>query len=158
MYTVLAFFYWSCPWFGNILRLTGCSLIRTKSLIRTVLEIYWHRAIRIIENSLYRIDTHMLSKSWSQNGLWGINLEDLASENEGIMATKELPGTPGKSILTEVCATNIPFQLQMGASYAAVNLVFHLYLDSTYAACTREFPLIGTWLCAVRATLTPRLL
>ena len=35
------------------IRLTGRSLIRTKSLIRAVLRLYWHKDSQIIENPLY---------------------------------------------------------------------------------------------------------
>ena len=60
-YTIVALFYRSCPWLCNTIRLTGRSLIWTKSLIRAVLRINWHRAIRTIENPLYHffhLDTY----------------------------------------------------------------------------------------------------
>ena len=50
---VIALLYRSCPQLCNTIRLKGHSHIRTKSLIRAVLTLYWHRAIWIIENPLY---------------------------------------------------------------------------------------------------------
>ena len=38
--------------------------------------------------------TRTLSDSGSQNGLWSVNMEDPADEQEGTMATQETPGTP----------------------------------------------------------------
>ena len=54
--------HWSCPRIGNTIRLTGCSFIGTMSLIWLVLGINWHRAIWIIENSVYSPQLVVLQK------------------------------------------------------------------------------------------------
>ena len=73
-HTVVALFYWSCPRLCKTIRLMGRLLIRTKPLIRAVLRLYWHRAIRIIENPLYLlINDHTYYVKSSSSSVIGVS-------------------------------------------------------------------------------------
>ena len=93
VHAVLAFFYWSCPWLGNTIRLMGRSLIRNKSLIRPVLGIYWHSAMRIIENPLYLI--HPAMSQLRQPATKPFPMSEMSSANLGLPGT--FSNVPAKS-------------------------------------------------------------